>query len=270
MSTQPRHESPFQNRTLIIAAVLLAIAAFLLNFFYVKRITERQERDAFDVLVAAADLRADTAVSERDIETVRVPGVFRDRLPGVVSGSEINAIKGDTVKRSVQRGQVLFWEHFGRDTADSPAKLIDPRYRGVTVRIDAESTPTALLRPGGYIDLVATVRLGTAAPETMTIMEYVRVVATGSQVQPGPEETDTSGRRAPRSTRAQSFRDITLALRPEDGEKLRAVQTRMEGRGFIVHVRNPNDTATRWGKGAFNPRLDEALGRTGETEGAGP
>ncbi len=109
------------------------------------------------------------------------------------------------------------------------------------------------------MDLLGTVRVGTAPPETMTIMEYVKVVATGSTLQPQPDETA-----ARRQSRPQNYRDITLQLRPEDGEKLRAIETHTDGRGFTVMVRNPSDDQTRWGKGAFNPRLDTLLAAPAE------
>lgn len=259
MSTQPRSESPFANRTLVLVAGLLAVAAFAMNFFYINKIVKDQRRGAFEVLTAKDNLPADTAIAEKDVDRLSVPGVFRDSLTGVVKGSEFGQIKGNTIKRPVDRGQVLLWEYFGRDIVESPARLIDPRYRGVTVPVDSKTTPTALLRPGGYVDLVATVRLdGGGAPRTLTVMEYVRVVAVGSQVQ----QVESSDRRRPSP---QNFENITLSLRPEDGEKLRAVQTHLEGKGFIIHIRNPSDDQTRWGKGAFNPALDGLLAGIGET-----
>ena len=253
MSVQPRTESPFANRTLVVVAVTLAVLAFSANFFYLNRIMARQERDAFKVVVAAQDLAADTILSERSIAQVDVPGVFRDRLKGVVLGSESNQIIGSPIRRNVNHEQVIFWEYINPDYGDSPARLIDPRYRGITVKINADANPTALLRPGGYVDLVGTVRIGSAA-ETMTILEYVKVVATGQVVQPQPDE---SGAR--RASRPLAYRDITLQLRPEDGEKLRAIEAHTDGRGFTVMVRNPSDDATRWGRGAFNPRLEPLL-----------
>lgn len=258
MSTQPRSESPFQNRTLMIVAGLLGLAAFAGNFYYINKIVKDQRRGAFDVLTAAADLPADTSIDERDVQQVAVPGVFKDSLRGVVKGAEFSQIKGNTIKRPIERGQVLLWEYFGRDVTESPARLIDPRYRGVTVPIDSNATPSALLRPGGYVDLLAHVRTeASSPPKTLTVMEYVRVVAVGGSVQ---EESGDRRRTTPRT-----FRDITLALKPEDGEKLRAVESHMEGKGFILHIRNPSDDQTRWGKGAFNPALDTLLAGVGES-----
>lgn len=259
MSTQPRSESPFQNRTLVLVAVLLAVAAFVLNFFYYSRLIREQQRGAFDILAAAADLRADTPLDERDVEFIRVPGVFRDRLQNVIKGEEFRQVRGNTIKRPVARGQVLFWEYLSPDLAESPARLVDPRYRGVTIQIDSATTPLALLRPGGYVDLVGAVKMPDGLPRTMTIIEYVRVLATGSELVL-PEAEDQR-----RRARPGTFRDITLQLRPEDGEKLRAIEAHLEGRRFVVHVRNPADDATRFGKGAFNPDLSALIGNIGAT-----
>lgn len=263
MSTQPRSESPFANRTLVLVAAALAVVAFAFNFFYINRIISQQERGAFDVAVAAVDLTADTVLSDRNVEFVRVPGVFRERLPKVIIGDAgLREVAGSPIRRAVQKGQVLLWEYIHPEDIESPARLIDPRYRGLTVRINADSNPTALLRPGSYVDLAGTVRVGSSPPDTMVIMEYVKVVATGNMVQPQPDESGTR-----RAARVQTYRDITLQLRPEDGEKLRAIETHMDGRGFTVMVRNPSDDQTRWGKGAFNPKLDSVLAGTA---GAGP
>src|SRR5438477_12830524 len=104
MSTQPRYESPFANRTLVLVAAGLAIVAFAFNFFYINRIITQQERGAFDVAVAAVDLSADTVLNEHNVEFVRVPGIFRERLPKAIIGEAgLHEIAGTPIRRGVQK-----------------------------------------------------------------------------------------------------------------------------------------------------------------------
>src|SRR5947207_4691210 len=104
MSTQPRSESPLANRTLVLVAGSLALIAFVFNFWYINRILMQQQRDAFEVAVAGSDLSADTLISDRNVEFVRVPGVFRERLPGVVTGDQAQQIQGSPIRHGVRRG----------------------------------------------------------------------------------------------------------------------------------------------------------------------
>jgi Flp pilus assembly protein CpaB len=261
MSTQPRSESPFQNRTLMMVALILGVAAFVLNFFYVSRVQNEMRRGAFNVARASVDLESGARVDPSDVSFVEVPGAFDDALRDlVVREDEMGGVVGNALMRPVARGQILLWEYFGGRQGFNPQDVIDARYRAVTIQVDSTATPLALLQPGGYVDLVATVRLPDGAgPRTLTVMEHVQVLATGTELLPdNPDEE----RRRP--TRRRTFRDITLQLRPEDAVRLRAVEQYMERRQFIVHARNPNDTSRRLPEGRFNPALDPILSGVGE------
>lgn len=105
-----------------------------------------------------------------------------------ITESKLSAYLGRPLRVKAKAGQILTQDFFdtSRPTITSPAKALGPSERLVTVPVTAISSVAGLIRPGDFVDMVATMpvpdRSGQALTVSFTIFKARPVVATGSEI----------------------------------------------------------------------------------------
>jgi pilus assembly protein CpaB len=114
------------------------------------------------------------------------------------------------------------------------SSLIQPGNRGVSVRASSEDKSFALIRPGDYVDVIATMpTTGTADTRTsIVLLQKVLVLAVGLETAP---ETFSDGK----DTKA-SQRDMILTL-SLDLRETQLLSLAVEKGKLAVALRNPDD-----------------------------
>ena len=177
------------------------------------------------VVVAAHDLAPGELLEESDLKLREYPGGF---LPDGILHSTASALKR-SVLLPVARGQFLTSGNLGMDGDKHPLeRLIPAGMRAAALSVDDVSSVAGFARPGSIVDVLVTRHsAGTAHLQSMTVLQRVRVLATGTQMEAGPV-ADT-----------HSARVVTLLVTPQDAEKLAFAG--QEGRLQLV-IRNPSDS----------------------------
>ncbi|MBL4848718.1 MAG: Flp pilus assembly protein CpaB [Planctomycetes bacterium] len=112
-----------------------------------------------------------------------------DALKGTeVTESKLSAYLGRPLRVSVKAGQILTTTYFDTKAGrvGSPSKVLEDNERLVTIPVTAVSSVSGLIRPGDFVDMVATMavpdRGGQALGVTFTVFRGKPVVATGSDI----------------------------------------------------------------------------------------
>lgn len=215
-----------QRRRLLfigIAALLVgSISSSAVYHSLQKRITRPLPGVA--VVVAARDLTPGESLAEGDLRVLTYPSGY---LPEGTMHSTADAIRR-SVLLPVDKGEFLTSRNVALDgEKDSLEHLIPSGMRAASVSVDDVTSVAGFVRPGSLVDVMETGQ----APEThrmqsMTVLQRVRVLATGAQMEGTPAKA------------SREAHVVTLLVTPENAERL-AFATQ-QGRIQLV-IRNPLD-----------------------------
>jgi Flp pilus assembly protein CpaB len=189
---------PWQNKTIMIAAVVMAVVAVALNYLYINRIESKQEEERIAVWITTKTVEAGRPIQPEDVREARVPApTDKDRQPYVRAGdrNELPGIRDLRVKRRIQAGEPLRWDVFTERSESDFSMIIKPDHRALPIEVDGRfSSP--LVRPGGKIDLVGSLQLpgpdgNPLPPQAEILLEQVEVLAVGSSWQ--SEDSKSAG-----------------------------------------------------------------------------
>ncbi len=226
----------YKSVIFILLTVMIALATSLLTYKWLKeRSSTNPQAGTVNIAVAVADLGWGTVIKPEMVKMVPflkaslVSGFFTD--PGLIQGRVvITPIKADEpvfesrlAPSDIKRGGV--------------AAVISENRRAMAVKVDRVKGVSGFIHPGNRVDVVATFRPSYASmPVTLTIIENVPVLATGTETQiKGKEE------------KPQEVDVITLEVSPEEAEVLALASA--EGK-LQLSLRNFTDTKNLAPRGA--------------------
>lgn len=204
---------------LVIAIVLGLIAAYgFLHTWSSREQQFKQENKTVNVAAAAERIKAGEEVRPGMLSMINIPASAV--TPDHIVEGEATRLLGQTIVRSVERGEPLLNSYFRRPMEKLRDRLVQGE-RAVTLRVDAISGVGGNIVPGSRVDIIGTfpkngasaqaVRNagGTEADQTMAVLSNVSVLAVDSQTRE-LEYTTMAG------PRAQSYGTVTLALSPDE------------------------------------------------------
>jgi pilus assembly protein CpaB len=203
----------------IAVALVLALGTGVLIFMWTSRVARQPaaapQARTVAVVVAKADLGPGTKLTADMLQLrqftpdSRPSGAFDDpeALAGRVLGTAVTANEAVTASRlagaSVMGGGV--------------SALIEPGKRAMSVKGNAVMGLAGFVRPGDRVDVIVSLVQGRGKqdePITKLVLERVKVLATGTQLQASSEEGKTA-----------SVDVYTLELTPEESERLALAAT---------------------------------------------
>ncbi len=205
------------------------IVAFLASSYVYRQLQQVQRRSAVTVVkqvqlvVAAGPLKMGQAVSASDLRLVDWP---EGKQPaGSFSGVE-DCVGRALIVPLVQGEVVLDQELAKREAGAGLSVAIPEGMRAVSVGVDNVVAVAGFVTPGTIVDVLVTGN-GPGGPVTRTILEHVRVLAVGQELQ-----TENG--------KPQTAPVVTVLVKPEDGEKLTLAAS--EGKIHLA-LRNTIDMA---------------------------
>jgi Flp pilus assembly protein CpaB len=191
---------PWQNKWLMIAAVIAAVVAVVLNYLYVSSIENTTDKSLIPVYRATRTIEPGRPLKEGDVEegeNIRVPAPREsDRRPFVRAGvgGELPAIKDLVVRRRIDKGEPIRWDMFTEYGGGSVAHdAIKYGARAVTLDINGRFA-SPLVVPGSKVDLVGVLQMPGPigpdgkptfkAPTAEIMLKQAEVVAVGSVWKP--------------------------------------------------------------------------------------
>jgi pilus assembly protein CpaB len=215
------------NRRRLLFIGLLALLVGSFSSFVVYRNLRKQAMlpaPGVAVVIAAHDLVSGQMLGDHDLKLVVYPD---GSLPEGSLHSMAAAI-GHSVVLPIAKGNFVTSNNLAADgNADRLERLIPAGMRAASVSVNDVTSVAGFARPGSLVDVLVTGPTPDAHRlQSMTVLQRVRVLATGNQMEGSPSK---DGRDA---------RVVTLLVTPDDAERL-ALATQ-QGRVQLV-IRNPLD-----------------------------
>jgi pilus assembly protein CpaB len=212
-----------QKKLLIFAGAW--ISAGLLTWVLFARAVAPQQEKMVRVVAATHDMPLGTLLRQSDLKLVNTPERYAPK--GVVLDPK-NALNRVLLMPLNQNEPVLLSKLSAPTTTEGMSSVIDPGFRAVAVPITDATGVAGLIQPNSRVDVLFT-RPGTMAEAiTSTILQNVKVLATGHQT-PAGQTPDTRTVRQP---------VVTLLLTPADAQKLELAKN--QGK-ISLSLRNPLD-----------------------------
>lgn len=223
-----------QRHRILLAFGVAWLSALLLSWWVYQRTTAPQSRETALVVAAAKDLPVGKRVEAADLKFIAVD---RKDLPKGAFLKVAEVVDRAVTAPITASELVLEGKLAAKGSGEGLTALIEPGMRAVSVQVNETSGVAGFIQPGTRVDVLFTRLFSNGDAATTTILQNVKVIAYGRQLEPGARPDP---REANRPTVA------TLLVTQEQGAKLAlAVQ-----RGRIqLALRNPLDSETTDGSG---------------------
>lgn len=215
---------------LLLGAVLTGGVGWFLTQDYIKtQVTTHKKsfedsRQAVPVVVAAADLNVGDMVSAGTAQVRNIPKAYVHI--DAIHPSRFAELEGKQIMHAVKAGEPILKIHVSHVKVEGLASLLGEGQRAVTIPVDKLDTHSGFLSPGDYVDLMVTLKDGER-DRTVPLMQNIRVLATGTDIDDGIEEKDQ-----------KRYGEITLGVTPLYATKLIHAQTVGD---ISVLLRRPED-----------------------------
>jgi Flp pilus assembly protein CpaB len=228
------------------------------------------------VVVATHELLAGEIISPDSVKVVDWPV---DYYPQTNVFEDMNQLVGRVVRKDVFSGQPVSEYYLaGNGSAGGLPVVIPPGYRAITIDVTETKGVAGFIKPGDHVDILGTfnfqlpeasqkaisarsgVLLQDSFDVTQTVMQDVLVLAIAQEMyapketpSTGSEPVDAAKKQAEQSTgtdptKAKIVSSVTLAVTPEQAEKLAYADTKGQLR---LTLRPENDTQPANVIGAF-------------------
>jgi pilus assembly protein CpaB len=204
---------------LLLATTALGLIAYGMNLpkaqAPVVQVTEKASAPLTPYLVAARPLKAGTLTRDDDFRS--------DPLDSVPSGAirdtsdDRNRLLGSLVRKNLDTGSPITSENvLPRGDRGFLASVLAPGTRAISIKVDAESGVSGLIKPGDYVDVLLTQVAANADVArralSETLLQNVRIIAIDQEI--------VQGGGANNATAAKVAQTVSLQLTPEQVKKI--------------------------------------------------
>jgi pilus assembly protein CpaB len=211
-------------------AVIIALFTTVLiyNWLQKKAMAKPAAFETQPVVIAAVDIPWGTRITKEMVKKVDFPKGY------LSTGcfSDPSSLEGRVTVFPVKANEPIFESRLAPMSVKGGgvAAVVDSRKRAVAIKVDRTTVASGAIQPGNRIDVLVTLTLGnTFSPVTKTIIENIRVLAVGREME------EKSGR----GEKPALADVITLEVTPEEAEKLGLAIN--EGK-LLLALRNYGDT----------------------------
>jgi pilus assembly protein CpaB len=233
-----------KSKIVLIAAVVVGLAAFLLTGQYLKSEREKLYAGAEKVriLASARDLLAGTVLKFEDIggksvyKTAVGENVFRP--------DDLNLVLDKRLIYPLKAGEPLWWSHVDVPQAGRGglSAMITTGMRAISISVGGAAAVSGLVRPNDHVDILGTFTFpsrrqqGETEAVTLTLLQDVTVLATGTRLgKQGVYGADTW------SQQAGGYSTVSLEVTPREAEMLTFAQ-HVKGQ-LVLALRHEDDVS---------------------------
>ncbi len=202
------------NKKIIIAAIFLAFISTFLVYSYIKKATYIPETNNYsEVYVASNTLPQKHKIEESDIKISKVPPEYISPF----ALKDKKDIVGKYAEESIIEGEQILSDRLIDENNFTLAYKVPEGKRAVSIFIDDQSGVSNLIKPGDFVDVIASFD-AEQVEEVSSIKKYPRIVKTvlqntevlaiGSELDVKPDENK------------KTLNTITLAVNIQEAEKL--------------------------------------------------
>jgi pilus assembly protein CpaB len=212
----------------MLAAVFFGVLAFIFTYQQIKQ--ERSKIMNSAVRVRLIRMKADVSegdkLMESDIEmyeAMRFVNAAANSLE--IPWDRRTDVIGSPLRSIVRKGDILTWrdfkEVFTKVNTGLPAQTRSG-WRAISIPVSQVSSVSGLIRPNNFVDVIGTFHFPDAKGDssldtvTMTILQRVKVLATGSDI----GYAQQNGAQPNASAAGRSYSAVTLELTPKEVEMI--------------------------------------------------
>jgi pilus assembly protein CpaB len=206
-----------RNWLILIAALSIGgFAAYGAKNYINGRVADIEAQDKnkamVKVVVAKLGLEKGEKLSSQNMAVRDVPEEWVHS--GAVMPDQFSRVEGSVLAYPAIAGEAVMWSQLEGQKAPSFSSLLNIGHRAVTVPVDEISSLSGMVEPNDLIDIIVSVQK-EERNVTFTLLQSVRVLATGSQV--FADKKDNQGQPV-------TYTTITLDTTPEDAKRLIAAR----------------------------------------------
>ncbi|MBU1124509.1 MAG: Flp pilus assembly protein CpaB [Candidatus Omnitrophica bacterium] len=244
-----------QKLFLIVGVVLFLVAVFMLSMHQEeqRKVTQRANvakgeqtkvRKA-KILIARRDLPPGIQIDERLAVFEAVPEPYIQ--PGAVTSFE--RIAGLVTVSRIAQGEQITLSRLALPSVGNLSSVTPSGKRAISIPVDAISSVGGMIKPGDYVDVIATLAIPMTGPEgkpiaqaqVVPLFQNIQVLAVGQEIDI-PKEKKEKGRYQQEEGRKDNLPLITLAMTPQQANLISFVQE--QGRLRLI-LRSPGDSEIR-------------------------
>lgn len=216
-----------RQKILMLAAVFFGVLAFIFTYQQIKQ--ERSKIMNSAVRVRLIKMKTDVSegdkLMESDIEmyeALRFANAAANTLE--IPWDRRSDVIGSPVRSMVRRGDILTWRDFKqvftKERTGLPAQTRSG-WRAISIPVSSVTSVSGLIRPNNFVDVIGTFHFPDAKGDssldtvTMTILQRVKVLATGTDIGYAQQNGAQSAAAVPRS-----YSTVTLELTPKEVEMI--------------------------------------------------
>jgi pilus assembly protein CpaB len=203
----------------LLATTALGLIAYNMNLSKaevpVAQVTAKASAPLTRYLVAARPLKAGTLTRDDDFRS--------DPLDSVPTGAirdttdDRNRLLGSLVRKNLDTGSPITSENvLPRGDRGFLASVLEPGTRAISIKVDAESGVSGLIKPGDYVDVLLTQVAANADVArralSETLLQNVRIIAIDQEIVQGGGANNTAA--------AKIAQTVSLQLAPEQVKKI--------------------------------------------------
>ncbi len=203
-----------QQHRVLLAFGIAWLSALLLSWWVYKRTTAPQARDLVSVVAAAHDLAIGKRIQADDLKLLMLD---RKDLPRGIFLKTADLVDRDVAMPIIAGELVLNGKLAAKGSGEGLTALIEPGMRAVSVQVNEISGVSGFIQPGTRVDVLFTRVFSNGDAATTTILQNVKVIAYGRQLDPAAKVD-------PRDTSRPTV--ATLLATQEQAQKLVLAQQR--------------------------------------------
>ena len=219
-----------RQKFLMLAAVFFGVLAFIFTYQQIKQERNKIMNSAVRVrlIKMKTDLAEGDKLMESDIEMfegMRFANAAVNSLE--IPWDRRNDVIGSPVRALVRAEDILTWRDFKqvftKERSGLPAQTRSG-WRAVSIPVSSVTSVSGLIRPNNFVDVIGTFHFPDAKGDssldtvTMTILQRVKVLATGSDIGYAVQNGSQNAATAPMA--ARSYSTVTLELTPKEVEMI--------------------------------------------------
>lgn len=202
------------NKRVIAISIILALFTTAMVFLYIKSATVKPDvAEYIDVYVAAKTMPEKYEITKADIKKTRVTKEYLNPDAALVEADII----GKRLKDSVIEGEQILMSRLVQENNFTLAYKIPEGMRAISVNVNEQIEVANLIKPGDFIDIIASFPTETIEQgenkiihlaRSENVIQNIEVLALGQQM------TSIEGKEI------ELPKTVTLAVSPKDAEKL--------------------------------------------------
>jgi pilus assembly protein CpaB len=197
-----------QRHRILIAFAVAWLSALALSWWVYRTNAAPQKRDVVSIVVATKDLPLGKRVEQTD---VKLAAVDRQNLPKGAFLKTADVVDRATSVPMTTNEPILATKLAAKGSGEGLTSLIEPGTRAISVQVNEISGVSGFIQPGTRVDVLFTRQFSNGDAATTTILQNVKVIAYGKQLEP-PAKVD------PRDTSKPTV--ATLLVTQDQAQKL--------------------------------------------------